>query len=312
MKNFIQATALCSIFPAFCFASINPAHTVQQTENTFFEPRANFERIWVDYDVTEEGYKGMRIHVKFTAYEMYNMDAYVAIYFEYNDATAASLRDKNNRYNSTDGDVAVYKNIKPQYDPAVYDDLQLFMPYSELDLAPGNYKLTMDVKIIYKQGGLISKLTKNNFEYTKPENSSGATTNFGKVWIDYDVYENGSKGMRIHVNFTVNQMKGQDCYLLITFEKKDGEKYYYMTARNNGYANLIGDLITFQKLTPCCDVANYDDLKLFMPYDEINLSGGRYDLRMDLDVTKSIDDDDSESRDFIGHLNYYTFWYNNN
>jgi len=318
MKKPIQAAALFFIFSLITsgkvFSSIQPTAIVNAADNHLVEPSASFEKIWVDYDVTEEGSKGMRIHVKFTANDMFNMDAYVAIYFEFDDATATALKDKNNRYNSTDGDVAVYKSIRPQYNPAVYDDLQLFMPYTELDLDAGKYNLAMDVKIIYKQGGLISKLTKYNFEYTKPANSTnssnGASTSFGKIWADYDVFENGSKGMRIHVTFTVNQMKGQDCYILITFEKKEGDKYYYMSAGNdNEYSNVIGDLITYKKLTPCCDVTNYEDLQVFMPYGELNLSPGKYDLRLDLDVTKSIEDSDLDSPDFIGHLNYYTFWY---
>ena len=318
MRKLIQAATLFFIFSLItsrkAFSSIQPTAIFDCAQNHWVEPRATFEKIWVDYDVTEEGSKGMRIHVKFTTYDMFNMDSYVAIYFEYNDASAASLKDKNSRYNSTEGDVAVYKSIRPQYDPAVYDDLQLFMPYSELDLDAGEYNLTMDVKIIYKQGGLISKLTKYNFEYTKPGSSTyssnGASASFGKIWVDYDVFENGSKGMRIHTTFTVNQMKGQDCYILITFEKKDGDKYYYMSAGNRSdYSNITGDLITYKKLTPCCDVTNYEDLQVFMPYNELNLSTGKYDLRLDLDVTKSIEDSDLDSPGFIGHLNYYTFWY---
>ena len=321
MKNFIRATTLICIFPLFISASVKPHGVIQQTEvfparqKILAEPRASFDKIWVDYDITEDGSKGMRIHVKFTTYEMLNTDAYLAIYFEYDNEAATTLKDKNSKYNSTDGDVAVYKSIKPQYDPAVYDDLQLFMPYNELDLEAGKYNLIMDVKVIYKQGGAISKLTKYNFEYTSPGNSTtnsstGGNASFEKMWVDYDVYESGLKGMRIHVNFTVNQMKGRDCYILITFEKKEGEKYFYMSSKNyNDYSNLIGDLITYKKLTPCCDVTNYNDLQVFMPYNELDLSSGKYDLRMDVDVTKSIDVIDESNSDFVGHLNYYTFWY---
>jgi len=319
MKKIIRATTLAFIFPFFVPTIAKAYHTIQQREScasphniVIADPRASFEKIWVDYDVVEEGSKGMRIHVKFTAYEMLGMDAYMAIYFEYNNEAATTLKDKNSRYNSTDGDVAVYKSIKPQYNPAVYDDLQLFMPYSELDLDPGKYNLTMDVKLIYKQGGAISKLTKYNFEYTKAGNSlTNGSASLEKMWVDFDAFENGSKGMRIHVNFTVKQMKGVDGYMLITFERKEGDQYNYMSSRNdNDYSNLFGDLITYKKLTPCCETTVYTDLQVFMPYDELNLSAGKYDLRMDVDVTKSIDDTDDDSPDFIGHLNYYTFWYN--
>jgi len=90
----------------------------------------------------------------------------------------------------------VYKSIKPLYNPAVFEDLQVFMPYSELDLDAGVYDLTMDVKLIYKAGGEIQHLTNYDFEYTKPGTSGGtpastATATFDKMWVDYDVTENG-------------------------------------------------------------------------------------------------------------------------
>src|SRR6476646_10109776 len=167
-------------------------------------PHATFEKIWVDYDITEDGLKGMRIHLNFTTYEMKDMDSYLAIYFNYNNERGGRLRDKNSKYNSSTGDVAVYQILKPQYDPAVYTDLQLFMPYSELDLDPGSYELSMDIELIYKVGGLIQKLTSYDFEYTKPAVGAPVTgtspsATFDKMWVDYDVIENGLKGMRIHV-----------------------------------------------------------------------------------------------------------------
>ena len=89
--------------------------------------------------------------------------------------------------------MAVYRSIKPQYDPAIYGDLDVFMPYSELHLDAGEYDLAMNIKLIYKAGGLISKLTKYCFEYTKPGSTTtpagGApgnkiTATFKDLWVD--------------------------------------------------------------------------------------------------------------------------------
>jgi hypothetical protein len=77
------------------------------------------------------------------------------------------LKDKNQKFFSTDGDVAVYKNIKPGSDVAYYDDLQVFMPNDEFDLDPGNYKLILDAKLIYAKGGLINYFTYYGFDYSK-------------------------------------------------------------------------------------------------------------------------------------------------
>jgi len=269
-------------------------------------PSATFDKMWVDYDITEDGLKGMRIHVKFTAYDMLNMDAYMAIYFAYDGENGVSLKDKNQKYYSTAGDVAVYKSIKPLYNPAVFDDLQVFMPYSELDLDPGKYDLTMDVKLIYKEGGLIQKLTRYDFEYTKPGTSASggapvavASATFDKLWVDYDVTEDGRKGMRIHVKFSVSKLKNVDSYLAVYFEKKDGEK---LKTSNSNYGSKSGQVAIYKSLLPNYDETDYNDLQLFMPYGELNLGTGRFDLKMDVDVIY-------KNGDLVKHLDYHDFWF---
>src|SRR5258705_851197 len=269
------------------------------------KPSARFDSIWVDYNIKEDDVLGMRIHLKFTAYEMKNMDAYLAVYYTYNDEMAGVLKDKNNKVNSTAGDVALYKAIKPAYDPAIYDDLALFMPYSELDQEPGMYDLTMDVKLIYKAGGMIEQLTFYDFEYTKPgspadaESIIKADVNFEDMWIDYDITEGGKKGMRIHLKFSAINMKGVDAYAAIYFQKKNGEKIEGVSAT---YRSKNGQLAVYKSLKPGYDEAVYKDLQLFMPYSEINIGTGKFDLRMKAEVIYP-------SGDLIKHLKDLDFWF---
>lgn len=124
---------------------------------------AEFEKIWVDYNVKENGRLGMRIHVKFKTHNMKNMRSYLGIYFEKRDGTM--LKTKNKKFASTDGQVAIYKFITPNYDSTVYDDAELFMPYDELNLGRGKFNLTMSVDVIYEKGGLIDHLEDYDFIY---------------------------------------------------------------------------------------------------------------------------------------------------
>jgi hypothetical protein len=269
------------------------------------KPSATFDSIWVDYDIKESDVLGMRIHLKFTAYGMKNMDAYLAVYYTYNDEMAGVLKDKNNKFVSTDGDVALYQAIKPAYDPAVYDDLSLFMPYSELDQEPGAYDLTMDVKLIYKAGGMIDQLTFYDFEYTKPgspadaESVIKADVKFEDMWIDYDVTDNGKKGMRMHLKFTAINMKGVDAYAAIYFEKKNGEK---INGISSEYRSKNGQLAVYKSLKPAYDEAVYKDLQLFMPYSEINVGTGKFDLKMKAEIIYP-------SGDLINHMKDLDFWF---
>ncbi len=269
------------------------------------QPRADFDSIWVEYDIEEQGKRGMLIHLGFSAIGMKELDAYVAIYFEYNDEIAGYLKDNNSQYNSSEGDVAVYRAIRPAYDPAVYKDLQLFMPYSELDLEPGVYDLTMDAKVIYKAGGEISRLSYHDFEYTKPGSPADAVSehkadvNLDKLWIDYDVTEDGEKGMRIHVNFSISNMKNVDGYVAIYFEKKNGEK---ILSDHSGYKSKSGQLAVYRSIKPAYDETTYSDLQLFMPYSKINIPKGRHDLKMDVDIIL-------KNGDMVSHLKDHDFWF---
>ena len=300
MKKFLLTSAMSILsLCSYLFLSAN-----NSGKNA--APHATFDKLWIDYDVYDNSVKGMKIHVKFTAYEMLNMDAYVAIYFKRDDETGTWLMDKNDKYNSTDGYVAVYKSIKPLYNPAVYDDLVVFMPYAELDLEPGEYDLAMDVKLIYKTGGAISKLTTYYFEYSKPGTTTTAggapvkkiTATFKDLWVDFDVYEDGKKGMRIHTKFSVESMKGTDGYLALYFEKKNGER---LKSGNTKYRSNTGQLAVYALLTPAYDKTEYNDLTAFIPYSEFDLPLGKHDLKIDADIIY-------KEGGMIQHLKYYDFW----
>lgn len=294
----------CLLFLSFATMFAASATGIYQPTISKPEPKATFDKIWIDYDITEEGLKGMRIHLKFTAYEMKDMDAYVAVYFLYNDEVGGTVKDKNQQFNSSAGDAALYKSIKPAYDAADYKDLQLFMPYSELDLEPGDYDLTMDIKLIYKAGGVISPLTKYDFEYTKPgiptiESGTWATAEFENLWVDYDVTENNLKGMRVHVKCTLKDLKNIDCYLALYFEKKNGE---ILKSSKTAYSSTTGQLAVYKSLKPSYDEAVYNDLQLFIPYNEFNLTSGRHDLKMNADIIY-------KNGDIVKHLKTHDFWF---
>lgn len=127
--------------------------------------KAKFERIWVDYNITEEGRLGMRIHVKFEVSNMKDVDSYLIINFQKDDGT--KLRSSGGEFSNDEGYVAVKKALKPGYDVTIYKDLEVFMPYSELNLSSGKYNLKMDVDLADDDEALIQHLTFEEFRYTK-------------------------------------------------------------------------------------------------------------------------------------------------
>ncbi|HVE56784.1 MAG TPA: hypothetical protein VNB22_08145 [Pyrinomonadaceae bacterium] len=276
--------------------SATPTPTQRTTSST---PSASFKELWVDYGVTEGGENGMRIHVKFTAYGMKNLDSYLAIYFM--DEDGNYLKDNNRKFTSSSGDVAVYRDLKPGYDPAEYADYSVFMPYSELDLPNGNWDLQMDVKLIYKAGGLISQLTKKPFNYKKGDtvtrNSAGVTFKVTRVWVDYNVTEGSVRGMRVHVNFEVTGLKGVDSKLVARVQKESGD---YVLNSSSDYSNNDGQLQIEFSMKPGYETTVYKDADMFLPYSAINVSRGKWDLKLDIDLNY-------EDGELIKHLSFYDF-----
>lgn len=268
-------------------------------------PSASFQKIWVDHEVTQEGKKGMRIHTAFKVYGMKGVSSYLQIKFQKRDGT--DLRDNNGAFDHEDGSVAAFGVLKPGYDPAVYEDFDVFMPYDELDLPGGKYQLRMDVDVIYEAGGLINHLAFYEFDFTQPSRtttpikttSTAPSGKFDRIWVDYDVNEGGKYGMRIHVKFTVYGMKNLPSYLAIYFAKGDGKK---LLSNNTDYRSTEGQLALYKELEIGYDPGVFGDLKLFMPYAELSLPSGKHDLNMSVDLIY-------KEGGLIQHLTDYDFEY---
>ena len=105
--------------------------------------------------------------------------------------------------------------------------------------------------------------------------------------------------MWIHVKFEVTKMKYVDSYVIVNFQKSDG------TALSNGtgeYQSKDGNVAVKKALKPGFDITVYEDFQIFMPYAKLNLSPGKYNLKMDIDLA-----DDGEVT--IKHLTYNEFKY---
>jgi hypothetical protein len=129
------------------------------------DAKVKFDKIWVDYNVSEGGEKGMRIHVKFEVTGMEGVDSYLMVYFEKEDGS--KLTTSSSLYGSKDGNVAAKKALKPGFEVTVYKDLEVFMPYNELNLTKGKYNLKMDADLADDDENLIEHLGYHEFQYEK-------------------------------------------------------------------------------------------------------------------------------------------------
>src|SRR6266849_9188905 len=121
---------------------------------TFEDPEAIYEGARIVHNVTVEGVKGMSVHAKFHVRYGLNVPCMMIAYFYYDDADNTPLKSGDANYRDKKGNVAATTNFTPAYDPAVYNDLQLFMPYEALNMESGEkYELKFYLALYDKEGG---------------------------------------------------------------------------------------------------------------------------------------------------------------
>ncbi len=118
------------------------------------DPVATYEGARIVHDVTVNGEKGMRVHANFRVRYGLNVPCMMIAYFYYDDADNTPLKSGDAKYRDKKGNVAATTNFTPAYDPAVYNDLQLFVPYEALNMESGEkYELKFYLALYDKEGG---------------------------------------------------------------------------------------------------------------------------------------------------------------
>jgi hypothetical protein len=292
--------AVCLLTLTSAFALTNETHnlSLDTPANNSFSPSAVFKSCWIDYNVTEGSRKGMRIHVNVEVTGLKGVDSKLVARVQKEDG---EYLPSSSSYSNGDGELETSYSIKPGFETTVYEDAQMFLPYSEINLRKGIWALKLDVDLNYKAGELIQHLTFKEFEFnstvsvneTPTKNGINATVK--RIWIDQNVIQNGKKGMRIHVNFEVTGLKFVDSKLTVRVQKEDE----YL-AGSLLYSNGEGELEVSYPLKPALATTVYSDVNLFLPYSEIILRKGDWNLKLDVDVNYA----DGE---LIQHLDFYEF-----
>src|SRR6267142_480470 len=118
------------------------------------DPEAIYEGARIVHNVTVDGEKGMRVHAKFHVRYGKGVPCMLIAYFYYDDADNTPLKAGDENYQDKKGNVSAHTNFTPGYDPAVYNDLQIFVPYDALNMQSGDqYELKFYLALYDKEGG---------------------------------------------------------------------------------------------------------------------------------------------------------------
>jgi hypothetical protein len=221
----------------------------------------------VEYGVREGEENGMKISVDFDINQAKDQKHLMAAYFYTVDGKP--LRDSNQKKYSTTGDVAVHEYFTPQYPTTVYNKFTLFMPYSELELGCGEYKLKFGISV-WKDKAVVASSGAQYFSYWRC-----AASNRVDVDVDYNAEVGGKKGMKIFPKLSVRHSREALLNVVAYFYRENGEK---LKDIDNSYRTSDGQVSTSANIKPCCETTDYNmgtskDFSLFIPYDELHVPG---------------------------------------
>lgn len=163
-RTSVAATLLCAVFVSPTFVvnrtqaapapgSNKAAVNYDRISIVPDDPEATYQGARIVHNVTVGGVKGMRVHANFTVKYGYDVSCRLIAYFYYDDSDNTPLKSASAKYRTREGNVSASVNFKPAFDPAVYKDLQLFVPYDALNMESGaEYDLKFYLSLYDNEG----------------------------------------------------------------------------------------------------------------------------------------------------------------
>ncbi len=232
---------------------------------------SKLEDLNIEYNVTENGQLGMRIKQNFLIYNAQGTKCIMSAYF-YNADDNKPLLDKNGIKQSADGHVACFTEFNPNYQNTQFKDLSVFMPYDELELGSGNFRLKCYVAIF---DASLKMITSSGYQYFTF--SQGISCKEVTVQTKFN---DASQRIDIVPIFTIENAKDEPCHATAYFYTNDGVA---LKAFNDLYKTRDGTLASTSDFKPGFSVALYNasqtGLTISLPYSELHLVAGFHRLQ---------------------------------
>lgn len=109
--------------------------------------------------------------------------------------------------------------------------------------------------------------------------SSGAKIN--RIWVDYNTFNGGQKGMMIHIDFEVMGLKNHIINPVAYFYFSNGNR---LNDYDGSYHTTDGQVSVGDTSKADYDGTQWNDFKLFMPYNQLHMGTGNYDLKFQIEI----------------------------
>jgi subtilisin family serine protease len=277
-----------------------PAPGEQQSQPSG-PPTFTISSIWQEHNAIVSGIKGMNIHIVFEAKNFQNQPGSVTASFFTQDGQP--LADSNGSFANGAGQAAVSEKFTPLYEPTLYSDFILFMPYSELEVGEGDHQLQFQITVNDDATGQVVATTELfPFNYQQ-ETSIQPIVVLKDVKVKHNQKEDGVNGMRILVSFDISNFGDQEGEVAAYFyfrdvsnrRLKDYDGYYQDP---NGYVAMG---LPFK---PGYNNTSFDNLEMFMPYRQLHLvTDEHYDLKFQIVIW------DRATGNELARSDWVNFWY---
>ena len=119
-----------------------------------------------------------------------------------------------------------------------------------------------------------------------------------RVWVDFDVYNGGQKGMMIHMDFVVYGLKDHRINPIAYFYFSNGDK---LKDYDNSYRASDGHVCVSDTSNATYEDTRWSDYKLFMPYDQLHMASGKHELKFFIHIN------DKTTDEWIGMSDWVNF-----
>jgi len=247
-------------------------------------PAAWFTDIKVDPAVSNQGQTWVKIGAWTTVDNLQGQEVFLQARYYFSDGTP--LRDFDNVYRSSDGQVMAETKITLLYPRTDLKDWQAWIPVSQLHLADGQYSLQARLTIIHA-GRAVASATSPvfNIRGAGPERTGGAggakSTVIQNVWVTLNHQANNEFGLLVHANLNISGCQGEPCIIAAWFFNAAGNR---LNDFDKQYTTADGQAGASIQVTPLYPSANFGDVSIFMPYSQLHLAPGLHNLGAQIGV----------------------------